>query len=203
MEKELPIYQCTVDEDINSSLQVEYIALVGQPAIEKNFIAFSKERMKFNINEEQRIISGPAMIADMLIYRNMEPLGEFYTVFTKETIAKIAQKFFKKGYVKNFNLNHESDQTTSEITVFESFLINRERGIMPPKGFEDLADGSWWISAKVEDDNAWAQVKDGTFKGFSVEGIFQQIPVKVDMSADEILNRIEALLNMLTPDMLG
>jgi hypothetical protein len=197
MERELPIYQCTIDDQIDSVLQVEYIALVNQPAIEKNFMAFSKEKMKFNIDAKKRIISGPAMIADMLIYRNMEPIGEFYTVFNKETIEKVAQKFFKKGFVHNFNLAHDSEQATSEITVYESFLINRDRGVMPPKGFEDLSDGSWWITAKVDDDNAWAKVEDGTFKGFSVEGIFQQVPVKAKMSAENVLERISALLECM------
>jgi hypothetical protein len=197
MERELPIYQCTIDDQIDSVLQVDYIALVNQPAIERNFMAFSKEKMKFNVDVKKRIISGPAMIADMLIYRNIEPIGEFYTVFNKETIEKVAQKFFKKGFVHNFNLAHDSEQATSEITVYESFLINRDRGFMPPKGFEDLSDGSWWITAKVDDDNAWAKVEDGTFKGFSVEGIFQQVPVKAKMSAESIVERIAALLDCM------
>jgi hypothetical protein len=197
MERELPIYQCTIDDQIDSVLQVDYIALVNQPAIERNFMAFSKEKMKFNVDVKKRIISGPAMIADMLIYRNIEPIGEFYTVFNKETIEKVAQKFFKKGFVHNFNLAHDSEQATSEITVYESFLINRDRGVMPPKGFEDLSDGSWWITAKVDDDNAWAKVEDGTFKGFSVEGIFQQVPVKAKMSAENVLERISALLECM------
>jgi hypothetical protein len=203
MEKELPIYKCTIDNNVDSVLQVSYIALVNEPAIEKNFMAFNKEKMKFSVDNERRIISGPAMIADMLIYRNQEPLGEFYTVFDAATIEQVVQKFFKKGYVHNFNLAHDSEQTTNEITIFESFLINRARGVMPPTGFEDLADGSWWVTAKVDDDNAWSKVKDGTFKGFSVEGIFQQVPVNVQMSKDAILDKINQLLDLLTPEMLG
>jgi|ERR1044072_4939448 hypothetical protein len=200
MEKQLPIYKCAIDEDVNSVLQVEYIALVNTPAIEKNFMAFNKERMKFNIDNEKRIISGPAMIADMLIYRNMEPLGEFYTVFDAQTIEKVVQKFFKKGFVHNFNLDHDSDQKTNEITIFESYFINRAAGITPPAGYEDVTDGSWWVTSKVEDDAVWEKVKDGTFKGYSVEGIFKQIPVNMTMSNDAILEKISALLDMLSPD---
>lgn len=199
MEKELPIYKCTIDDNLDSALQVDYIALVNMPAIERNFIAFNQDKLKFNVNEDQRIVSGPAMIADMLIYRNQEPYGEFYTVFTKDTIEQIVQKFFKQGFVRNFNLEHDSETSTEQITIFESFLINREKGVLPPKGFEDLSDGSWWISAKVEDEEAWGKVKDGTFKGFSVEGIFQQIPIKANMSADKILDRIAELIKMI-PD---
>ena len=40
---------------------------------------------------------------------------------------------------------------------------------MPPKQFDDVPDGSWFASYYVENDEVWNQVKDGTFKGFSVE----------------------------------
>ena len=40
------------------------------------------------------------------------------------------------------------------------------------QGFEDAQDGSWFISAKVNNDKVWDLVKGGQLKGFSVEGIF-------------------------------
>ena len=43
---------------------------------------------------------------------------------------------------------------------------------MPINGFEDVKDGSWFGSFKVENDDIWAKVKSGEFQGFSVEGIF-------------------------------
>jgi hypothetical protein len=30
------------------------------------------------------------------------------------------------------------------------------------------------VSYKVDNDEVWAQVKDGTFNGFSVEGVFSE-----------------------------
>jgi hypothetical protein len=38
--------------------------------------------------------------------------------------------------------------------------------------FKDLPDGTWFISAKVENDEVWNKIKSGEVKGFSVEGIF-------------------------------
>ena len=40
------------------------------------------------------------------------------------------------------------------------------------KGYEDVKDGSWFGSFKVENDDVWELVKEGKVKGFSVEGIF-------------------------------
>lgn len=197
MDKELPIYKCNIDDSLNSGLQINYIALVDEPAIQKNFLAFNKAKLNFSIDQEKRIISGPAMIADMLIYRNQEPLGEFYTVFDKEAISQIVQKFFKQGFVHNFNLMHDDNKLLPQLTIYESFLTNKERGIMPMKGFDDVADGSWFITAKVEDDSVWEKIKSGEVKGFSVEGLFEQIPVKMKLTPEQIYDRIKELLEMI------
>lgn len=190
----LPLFKCIIDNLLDSELQVEFVSLVDRPAIEKNFLAYS-EKLKFNLDTERRIISGPAMIADMEIYRKDETLGEYYTVFDKESILSIVQKFFKKGYMQNFNIMHDPKKTTSGITIFESFITDAARGVMPMKGFEDTPDGSWFLSAKVDDDDIWASVKDGTIKGFSVEGIFERVPVRMNKIDNESkLRLIESLL---------
>lgn len=193
---ELPVYKCVIDPSLESDLQVEAIALVDRPAIEKNFLKFNEEKLRFSVDEEKRIVYGPAMIADMLIYRKSEEYGEYYTVFDAATIEAIVLKFSKKGLMQSFNLMHDEAEALSSVTIFESFIVNHDKGIVPT-GFEDLKDGSWMIKAKVEDDAIWEKVKDGTYKGFSVEGIFRQVPVKMKMTEADILSRIKALLNSI------
>ena len=122
-------------------------------------------------DEDQQIISGPLMLADTPIYRN-DHNGEYYVVFTKETIKKIAQRFFKKGYQSNVNLMHEQGNLTEGMTMFESWIKDDKRGIKAMKGFEDVPDGSWFGSFKVDNDDVWQMVKDGKVRGFSVEGQF-------------------------------
>lgn len=207
---DLPVYKCFIDANLESALQVEYVSLVGKPAIEKNFMAFNEARLKFAVDNERRIISGPAMLADMLIYRTDPVLGEFYTVFDKETILSIVQKFFKKGYNSNFNIMHDPEQKTPGVTIFESFITDKDRGILPMKGYEDAADGSWFMSAKVDDENVWQKVKTGEVKGFSVEGLFKQVPIKAtavqqlaaieEMVAAGKLERITAAANNEDPE---
>lgn len=195
---ERKIYKAQINPDPNSELEVNFIGLVDRPAIERNFLAFSeaKEKLRFSINEEKRIISGPAMIADLPIYRNDETHGEYYVVFGAEEIAAIVQKFNAKGYLKNFNLFHDENQQVSDVTIINSFITDTAMGICPPKGFEDVSDGSWFISAKVNNDAVWEKVKAGEIKGFSVEGMFQYTQVaSVKMSKAEALKKIEAILN--------
>ena len=41
--KKLPVYEMMIDEDIDSDLQVDFVALVDRPAIKKDFVKFSDE----------------------------------------------------------------------------------------------------------------------------------------------------------------
>jgi len=171
---DFPMYMAEIDPAPNSDLEVNFIGLVDRPAIERNFQAFRTNKVKagFAIDEDKRIISGPAMIADMPLFRNDQQLGEYYVVFNKASIRAIVEKFAAKGFMQKFNLFHDDQQQVSDVTIFNSFITDTSLGIQPPAGFEDVADGSWFISAKVNNDAVWEKVKDGTIKGFSVEGLF-------------------------------
>lgn len=167
----LPVYKLVIDEQ-SKDLQVDAVALVDKPAIERDFVAFNKAQAFAVENEEERIITGPAMLADTPIYRNDER-GEYYVVFDAPTIKKIAQKYFAKGFQNNVNLQHDKGQIVEGVTVFESWIVDNKRGIAPMKGFENVPEGSWFISMKVNDDATWQKVKAGEIKGFSVEGVFE------------------------------
>lgn len=173
MKKELPIFSLEIVEDVNSETEVDFVALVDRPAIEKSFLMFKEGRkVAFEIdNEEEHIITGALMLADTPIYRN-DQHGEYYVVFSKDTIKQIAQKFFKKGYQQNVNLMHDSGKVLEGLTMFESWITDEKRGIKAMKGFEDVPDGSWFGSFKVDNPEVWQMIKDGEVKGFSVEGIF-------------------------------
>ena len=146
-------------------------------------------------DEDQKIVSGPLMIADLPMYRRDEE-GEYYVMFSREQIKKIVQRFFKKGYQAKVNIEHK--KPADGVYMFESYIIDRERGVNPPKGFKDVADGSWFGSFKVENDDLWKKVKDGTFKGFSVEGLFKYEKTGEVMSKEEeIMSQIFKILGQI------
>lgn len=192
------VYKGEIDPNIDSDLEVNFIGLVEMPAIERNFQAFNeqKERAKFAINEDKRIISGPAMIAGLPIYRNDPRNGEYYVMFDKAAIETISEKFNAKGYLKNFNLFHDDAMQLDSVVIRNSWISDVELGIKPPSGFEDLPDGTWFITAKVNDDATWARVKSGEVKGFSVEGVFNYTPVgKVQMTAEQFFQQLHDSLS--------
>jgi hypothetical protein len=192
MDKSLPIYELLIDENPESESEVNFVALVDSPAIERNFLAFNENTNPFAfaaVDDEQRIVFGPAMIPDMPIYRADEN-GEYQVVFSKDTIKSIALKFFEKGYQQNVNLMHDAGQQVEGVTFFVSALKDKVRGIEVMT--DDLPDGTWYLGAYVRPDEVWADIKAGKFKGFSVEGLFKY--KKQKMSAEAKLKAIEQLL---------
>lgn len=195
---DLPIYLLDINEDEQAQTEVNFIALVDKPAIQKNWQMFKEAPARFAVDQEKQIISGALMIADMPIYRKDEEFGEYYAVFNAATIEKIAIKYYQKGFQSNVNLMHDGDMIVEGATMFESWIVNRELGKMPMKGYEDVSDGSWFGSFKVTNDKVWGMVKDGLIKGFSVEGLFQYKPKKQEMSEEQILAKIQDLLTQIS-----
>lgn len=176
MSMELPLYMLEISDDLADDAEVQFVALVDRPAIQKNWNAFKNEQKFQIISEDKHIISGCAMLADTPIFRSDVNFGDYYVAFSKDTIVKIVQKYFKKGYQNNVNLMHDPNQIETGVTMFESFISDKSRGIEPMKGFEDAPDGSWFVSMLVENDAVWKQVKEGKINGFSIEGIFNYTP---------------------------
>jgi hypothetical protein len=162
-------------DDTEACGTISYLLWGGEPMLRWAESKMNQEEFSTHLSfavqdEDQRIVSGPLMIADLPIYRRDEE-GEYYVMFTGEQIKKIVQRFFKKGYQAKVNIEH--GKKAEGVYMFESYIIDRDRGVNPPTGFEDVANGSWFGSFKVENDKLWGEVKAGTFKGFSVEGLFR------------------------------
>jgi len=192
MSMELPLYMLEISDDLNDDAEVQFVSLVDRPAIQKNWNAFKNEQKFQIISEDKRIISGCAMLADTPIFRSDATFGDYYVAFSKDTITKIVQKYFKKGYQNNVNLMHDPNQIETGVTMFESFISDKSRGIEPMKGFEDAPDGSWFVSMLVENDEVWDKVKQGMVNGFSIEGIFNYAPI-VSKEA-QVMNEIYKIL---------
>ena len=191
MNKEFPIYELTINDDEN--VGVQFISIVDKPAIEKSWMVFNAVKHRFVGDAEKRIVSGAAMIANLPIYRRDNSRGEYYVMFKADTIRKIAEKYMKNKFTSNVNMNHANQ--VEGIYVTESFLIDSERGISTPKGYDTLPDGSWFVSMKVDNDEVWNNfVKTGTLTGFSVEGTFVEQHL-ADSSEETIKKLIDIFAN--------
>ena len=171
---DLPFIEFTLTDEVEG---LQAIALVDSPAIGLNYQAFAPHKFEV-IDEDKRIVMGAAMIPDLPIYRRDER-GEYYAIFKKDTIKALVQKLFKENKHTEFNEQHNAFKILDGVYIYQSFITDKELGILPPQGFENVADGTWFIAAKVENEEAWSKVKEeGILRGFSVEGVFDLEPYK-------------------------
>lgn len=184
----LPLFNLDIVQGIPG---IQLISLVDDPAVEREFIKFSKEHeIKLKVNDEKRIVTGVALIPEQKIYREDANGAKYYVQFSREAIEKAVVKFFADRHSADANVMHEYE--VQGIVYFESYLINRERGILPAE-FADLPDGTWIVSAKILNDEVWALVKEGVLRGFSIEG---RLASEVDESPKEI-SSLEELLDYI------
>jgi len=184
----MEIIELFIDEEKTG---IEAISMVENPAIEEDFIALNKHEVKFKeVDKEKRILMGAALIPNKQIYRKVKD-EEFYVFFSKDTVRKASELFFKSGKQSNSTLEHK--MKLQGLTVVESWIVEDETHDKSRKYELNVPVGTWMISMKVDNDEVWNdQIKNGQVKGFSIEGFFAD---KVNMSADEkILKEIMDIL---------
>lgn len=147
---------------------VEAISFVDEPAIESDFIFLSEQKPVFLEKDDKHMVYGAALRPDFPIYRRFEG-DEFYVTFSKECVEQLSRNFLKDGFQKNWTTDHADN--VKGISVVESWIktdMKHDKSIalgLDPK----LELGTWFIGCHVENEDVWNNIKEGTFKGFSIE----------------------------------
>lgn len=190
----LPIYKAVLTNG-----GVEFIAFVDRPAIEENFLAFSKvvELIFKATDPQQQIVTGPILIPDQLIMRKDPKIMQgqaHYVYFDADTIKETVFRFFQQGNTSNVNIMHNNNMQPNDIFMFESFITDSKRGINPPTGFENAPDGTWFGSYKINNNDVWTRfIATGELRGFSIQGFFGY--EKTNMDAE--IEMIEQIIDIL------
>ena len=179
---------------------VDAISVVESHAIESNFVALKSEEIKLaQVDSEKRILMGAVLIPEKPIYRKNGE-DEYYIYFSKDTVNKASQLFFKNGNQNNCTLEHNKE--IKGLTVVESWIVEDTQKDKSAIYNLSVPIGSWMASVKVEDDTIWNDyVKTGKVKGFSLEGYFadkleEKKQLSKQQSEDEILiEKIKQILN--------
>ena len=166
----MKIIELIIDETDEQS-GIEAISLVEQPAIESNFVALNKQEVLLKeIDEDKRILMGPALIPDKSIYRRNDDGQEYYIYFSQNTVRKASELFFKKSNHRNATFEHKDK--INGVTFVESWIVeNKDKDKTALYGM-DVPVGTWMVSAKIDDEQLYQKAKSGEVKGFSIEGYF-------------------------------
>lgn len=182
----MKVLELIIDKD-SEDLGVFAVSIVEKPAIQKMFVKFAddKKMLKFAVDEEKRIITGPAMIPDVQMYRSPGSIGnseEVMVFFSEASVRSAAELFLAQDMNNNVTLQHE--RPTKGLSLRESWIIEdplHDKCFV--YGYEDLPKGTWMLSFNVNDPEIWESIKNGSYNGFSVEAFF--IPKASDVKVDE------------------
>lgn len=199
---ELPIYNATLVDDDCGML---CISLVDAPAVESNFLAFKQDRqvMMYAVqDEEQRKVLGVVMRADFPIYRVDERLGEFYIVYTRDVIQRMAEKYLAEYRQNEVNTMHLADSFVEGVQMTQWYIKDSAKGIVPA-GFEDISDGSLFAEFHIHNEQVWEKIKSGEYKGFSLEGIFGVERVNNNLKQTKRMSKLSRLVTALENALLS
>ena len=195
LNKNLDIYEAIIEDEGDG---IAFISLVNDPAVESNWFAYNKEHQPMQLqvaDEEQRILLGVIMRADFPMYRVGNSGYEYYIKYSKETIAKMARKMLDDKTFNYVDTEH-NNQCVDGVKLEELFIKDIDKGINPV-GFESIENGSLFGKYRVLNDEVWADVKAGKFKGFSLEGYFGVIESKFIKQKNH-MSLLEKLKKLLT-----
>lgn len=193
MEK-IPDVEMRITDENDS---VNCISLVEKPAIESDFIHLSENTIEMKIvDEDKRIVVGAVLIPNKKIYRDVN--GKKFNMFFKsDTIEQLAERYMEKHNISEATLEHNESTTgvfTKEIWIVEDEKQDKQSiyGLNHPKG-------TWMEMKKINNDEVWNGIKDGTYKGYSIEAGLKDYQdyvslSKIECEDEELIRQISDLL---------
>lgn len=199
----MDIYNVLFDAD--KDLGVYGISVVSEPAMESQFIALSKQKIKLaEVDKKEYLLAGVTLIPDKDVYRNQDG-KEFYLRFSADTIKDISHSFIKNGYQNNSSVEHEGQ--LQGVSVVESWVVRDPKNDTAnayglPK--EDIKKGSWVVLYKCDNKEVYESALRGEITGFSIDGLFNLEKVNLKKSKmieeiskfkDQVIAEVKTILN--------
>ena len=195
--KTTSIVELVIDDD-SEELAIDAISLVSAPAIEQDFVYFGKEKNNLTfakVDEEKRMLVSPALIPNKQIFRyDPNTDSEYYVYFSPETVRKASELYLKHNNHHKATYEHQ-DRVSGVLTV-ESWIKEGDMDKSKMYGF-DLPNGTWFVKMKINNDDLWKKVTDGSLRGLSIEGYFTDKMEKMSEKAptdEEILSALNQII---------
>jgi hypothetical protein len=173
------------------------VSLVENPAMEGDFIQFSKQKIQFaDVDKDKRRVMGLILEPNKLIYRNQGG-NEFNIVFTEDDIENVAYNFQKQANQSTSTIEH-SNQNIEGVTFVETWLVENPNIDKSTNFGFSYPKGSWMGVMQLDNDEVWNDyVKTGKVKGFSIDAFMQLEEVnlkQVDMSENKEDNLVQKIV---------
>jgi len=177
--KKAPLYEMGFNEDDEFNTGITAIGVVTDPAIMKDFFAFSNQKPEEKVREykfvqaageAKKMLVGPAMIPKLPIYRNDEEHGEYYVFASEDTIKKLSYSFIKNGRQNNATIEHMT--MADGMHIVETWIVEDPKKDKSNAYGMEHPKGTWMIAMQVRNQAIWDNfIATGELKGFSIEGL--------------------------------
>ena len=179
------------------------VSLVENPAMEGNFIQFSKqEEIKFaDVDKSKRRVMGLILEPDKSIPRN-SPEGGYNIVFTAQDIEDVAYNFQKQSSQSTSTIEH-SNKNIEGVTFVETWIVENPNIDKSTNFGFSYPKGSWMGVMQLDNDEVWTEyVANGKVKGFSIDAFMQLEEInltlkQVDMSETKEDNLIKKVIDAI------
>lgn len=171
-----PVIYMDVDVDIDNISGMQAASFVDRPATQTIWAAYKDVSTEiipqaYSIStDEERLVTGPVMLANTPILRRDDSIGEYYSVYTPESIKKMMKKYFMQNKIHNVNEMHDATRIVDNVFLIESYILTET---LQSTLFPDIPCGSWMATYYIDNVEYWnSSIKTGKFKGISLEGNF-------------------------------
>ena len=153
--------------------ETEAISMVTEPAIESDFVFFSKDKdivKEAFSSDEKHMVYGAVLRPDFPIYR-YDGENEYYLEFTSESIERMARDYMMNYRQGNVTIQHE--EYANEVFMVESWIkqdMDKDKSVSVGLD-KSLPIGTWFCGFYVNNNDVWERIKSGELKGFSVEAM--------------------------------
>ena len=139
----------------------------------------------YKTNDDKRLVFGWASVSIKLDGEQLEDRQQ--DMIDPEDLEEAAYE-----YVLNFRDTGEehisSMRKKGKLVESCVFTAEKQKAMGIPEGILPIG---WWIGFKIEDDDAWERVKNGTYRMFSIEGKANREPVEKSSIAKSFAEILE------------
>lgn len=164
--------EIVLDRKMNEDVQEIVDDVLSEYPRDLNQVDTRKSISIFKTDDDKRLVFGWASISITVEGEQLE--DRQHDLIDPEDLEEAAYE-----YVLNFRDTGEehikSLRKKGKLVESCVFTAEKQKAMGIPEGTIPVG---WWIGFKIEDDDAWEKVKNGTYKMFSIEGRANRVPVE-------------------------
>ena len=125
---------------------------------------------------------------------------DYYVYFSPETVRQASELYLKNN--NHHKATEEHSERVSGVLTVESWIIEDSKTDKSTLYGFSLPKGTWMVKMKIENEDLWSKIKDGSLKGLSIEGYFTDKMQKMSETTPTDQEILEALNEIISENQI-